>query len=131
MTTTYTALANRGERYWVIHVPEIEHYTQAKNLSEAEHMAVDLIASVLKKPSKSIAVDLDVTLPKKALRHLAAAAKKAEQAGLMQHEAALERRAAARVLRESGLTYPDIGIALGISYQRARQLVLEDPVTAG
>lgn len=131
MTTTYTALASRGERYWLIHVPEIDHYTQAKNLSEAEAMAIDLIASVLKKPSKSIAIELDIALPKKAVRHLAAAQKKAEQAGLMQNEAALERRAAARVLRDSGLTYTDIGIALGISYQRARQLVLEDPVAVG
>lgn len=131
MTTTYSALANRGERYWLIHVPEIDHYTQARNLSEAEDMAVDLISSVLKKPAKTIAVDLDITLPKKALRHLAAAQKKAEQAGIMQHEAALERRAAARVLRDSGLTYTDIGIALGISYQRARQLVLEDLAEAG
>lgn len=51
----------------------------------------------------------------------------ADQASRLQNDAALERRAAARVLRDTGLTYTDIGVALGISYQRARQLVLEDP----
>ncbi len=127
--TRYTALVTRGERFWLVHVPEIDHYTQARNLSEAEVMAVDLISSVLKKPARTIAVDLDVGLPKKAVRHLELAAKKAEQAGRLQNEAALERRAAARSLRDdNGLTYTDIGIALNISYQRARQLVLEDPV---
>lgn len=121
----YTALVTRGERFWLVHVPEIEHYTQARNLSEAETMAVDLISSVLKKPAKTISVALDIELPKKAVRHLELATKKAGQASQLQNEAALERRAAARVLRDSGLTYTDIGIALGISYQRARQLVLD------
>jgi len=125
MKTPYTALVTRGERFWLVHVPEIEHFTQARNLSEAEDMAKDLISSVLKKPVKTIAVELDIALPKKAVRHLALATKKAGQASQLQNEAALERRAAARVLRDSGLTYTDIGIALGISYQRARQLVLE------
>lgn len=129
MTAHYTALVTRGERYWLVHVPEIDHYTQARNLSEAETMAVDLIASVLKKPAKTIAVELDVGLPKKAVKHLELAVKKAEQAGRLQNEAALERRAAARSLRDdSGLTYTDIGIALNVSYQRARQLVLDDPI---
>ena len=129
MKAHYTALVTRGERYWLVHVPEIEHYTQARNLSEAETMAIDLIASVLKKPARTITVDLHIDLPKKAVKHLEMAVKKADQAGRLQNEAALERRAAARSLRyESGLTYTDIGIALDISYQRARQLVLDDPV---
>jgi ribonuclease HII len=128
MTATYTARATRGERFWVIHVPGVDHYTQARNLGEAEAMAVDLIATLLKKSPKNIAVDLEVDLPKKARRHLELAATKADQASRLQNDAALERRAAARVLRDTGLTYTDIGVALGVSYQRARQLVLEDPV---
>lgn len=130
MTAAYTAHVTRGERFWVVHVPDVEHYTQARNLGEAEAMAVDLIATLLKKSPKTITVALEIDLPKKALRHLEAAVKKADQASRLQNDAALERRAAARVLRDSGLTYTDIGVALGISYQRARQLVLEDPVAA-
>jgi hypothetical protein len=53
MPMTYTATATRGERYWIIHVAEIDSYTQARNLNEAELMARDLIASVL---------DIDVDL---------------------------------------------------------------------
>lgn len=127
--TTYTAHVTRGERWWIVHVPDIAHTTQARNLAEAEPMAIDLIATVLKRSPKTITVDLDIEIPAPARRHLATAAKKAEQSARLQNEAALERRAAARALRASGLTYTDIGITLGISYQRARQLVLEDPTT--
>ena len=48
MTAAYTAHVTRGERFWVVHVPDVEHYTQARNLGEAEAMAVDLIATLLK-----------------------------------------------------------------------------------
>jgi hypothetical protein len=40
-----------------------------------------------------------------------------------QAAAARERRIAARELKAKGLTVRDIGAALGISYQRAQQLV--------
>ncbi len=125
--TTHQAIVTRGDRYWIVHVPDIEHSTQARNLAEVEPMAIDLIATVLKKPARTITVQLDIKLPAPARRHLALAAKKADHSARLQNEAALERRAAARALRGTGLTYTDIGIALGVSYQRARQLVL-DPV---
>lgn len=123
---TYQALVTRGERYWLVHVPEIGQYTQARTLKEAEPMAKDLIATILKKPARSITVELEVELPKQARRHLDQAAKKSEQAAQLQSEAAGQRRVAARALRDSGMTFTDIGIALGVSYQRARQLVLND-----
>jgi hypothetical protein len=129
--TTYTATVTRGERWWLIHVPDIAHYTQARNLAEAEAMATDLIAAVLNKPARTITVNLNIELPAAARRHLALAAKKTDQAARLQRAAALARRAAARALRESGLTYADIGIALGVSHQRARELVLDDPAALG
>lgn len=125
--TEYRAVVTRGQRYWLVEIPELGQVTQARRLTEAEPMAIDLIASVLGKRAKSITVTLDIELPRIARRHLELAAKKTAQASRLQNEAALERRAAARALRDSRMSYTDIGIALGISYQRARQLVLEDP----
>ena len=45
-TTTYTVRAHRdGDRYWLVHVPEIDHYTQARNIAEIDTMDRDLIAT--------------------------------------------------------------------------------------
>ncbi len=42
--TTYHARVVRGDVFWLVHVPEIDHYTQARDLGEVEPMARDLIA---------------------------------------------------------------------------------------
>lgn len=47
MTTvgSYTARATRGDDgFWLVHVPEIGHYTQARTVAEIETMARDLVA---------------------------------------------------------------------------------------
>ncbi len=33
--TTYHARVVRGDVFWLVHVPEIDHYTQARNLGES------------------------------------------------------------------------------------------------
>jgi len=45
-----SAVASRGARYWLVHVPEIDEYTQARNDAEIEPMARDLIATWLNVP---------------------------------------------------------------------------------
>ncbi len=34
--TTYHARVSRGDVCWLVHIPEIDHYTQARNLGEVE-----------------------------------------------------------------------------------------------
>lgn len=42
--TVYHAQVSRDGKYWLVHVPEIGKYTQARNLGEVDAMARDLIA---------------------------------------------------------------------------------------
>ncbi|WP_084260281.1 hypothetical protein, partial [Mycobacterium avium] len=112
-----------GDRYWLVHVPELDQYTQARNLTEVEPMARDLIALLKEIPDDSFQLDVRIELPEHVRHHLELARKYSEDAARAQAESARERRAAARGLKARGLTVRDIGTALGISHQRAQQLL--------
>lgn len=121
--TTYQAKASRDGKYWLVYVPEIDKHTQARSLGEVEPMARDLIATWLDIEPDSFAVTPQVELPAEATRHLEQAAKYRMEAAEAQAEAAREYRFAALSLREKGLTVRDVGAALGVSFQRAQQLI--------
>ena len=121
--TTYQAKASRDGRYWLVYVPEIDKYTQARNLGEVESMARDLIATWLDVGPDTFVVCPEVELPAEATKHLELAAKCRREAAAAQAEAAREYRVAALSLREKGLTVRDVGVALGVSFQRAQQLI--------
>lgn len=121
--TTYRANVTRDGKYWLVHVPDIDKYTQARNLAEVEDMARDLIALWLEVPPATIAVHADIELPAVVSQHLQWADKYREEAAEAQASAAREYRAAAAELRAAGLTVRDVGKALGVSHQRAQQLL--------
>ena len=50
----YTARVTRDDRFWLIHVPEIDRFTQARHLREVEAMARDLIAGTLDEVDHSV-----------------------------------------------------------------------------
>lgn len=120
---TYHAVASRGERFWLVHITEIDQWTQARNLAEADLMARDLIAAWLEVPADSFDVVVDVELPAQVRRHLEEAARKRAEATNAQSASAREYRAAARELKAQGLTVRDIGKVLDVSHQRAQQLI--------
>jgi predicted RNase H-like HicB family nuclease len=57
--STYTAVATRREQVWIVHVPEIDQWTQARTDDEIGPMAQDLIAVWLDVPLDT--VDVKVT----------------------------------------------------------------------
>jgi hypothetical protein len=126
---TYTAVASRGERWWVVRVlglgndPDEGLPTQARTLAEVEPMARDLVALWLEAAPDSFDITVQVELPDSVNDHLRRAKKYADEAAHAQAEAASERRLAARDLKEAGLTVRDVGFALGVSHQRAQQLL--------
>jgi hypothetical protein len=54
--TTYDCTATRDGRFWLVHVPAIDKYTQARNVAEVETMARDLIATVTDSPIARVQV---------------------------------------------------------------------------
>jgi DNA-directed RNA polymerase specialized sigma24 family protein len=120
---TYSAVASRDGRFWLVHIPELDKYTQARNLVEVEPMARDLIALLLDVPEDSFQLGIKVELPDSVRHHMELAAKLRDEAAHAQAEAASEYRAAANELKADGLTVRDIGKALGVSHQRVQQLV--------
>lgn len=121
--TTYRAQVSRDGKYWLIYIPEIDKYTQARNLGEVEEIARDLIALWLEVPPVSVAIHPEIELPDGVQHHLEWADKYRAEAAESQAAAAREYRAAATVLKQGGLTVRDIGHVLGVSHQRAQQLV--------
>ncbi len=115
--------AVRDGRFWFLKSDDIENfYTQARNLSEIPVMAKDLAALLTERPESDFDVEVSFDTPEVTahLREATALAAKAEE---FKAESARERRAAALVLRRQGVTVRDIGTVLGVSHQRAQQLI--------
>ncbi|MEO6500880.1 MAG: hypothetical protein ABIQ09_03105, partial [Jatrophihabitantaceae bacterium] len=131
MTATYHARVERGEQLWLVSVPEIGRTTQARSLREVETMARDLIAVMEQVLPDSFQLVTDVVFPASPRAHWERAADLRAAAAATQAEAAAEARAAASELAAMGLTVRDIGMVLGVSFQRAQQLLAESPPPRG
>ncbi|HVB45578.1 MAG TPA: type II toxin-antitoxin system HicB family antitoxin [Streptosporangiaceae bacterium] len=122
---TYHAEVDRDGRVWRVRVPEVQRTTQARNLREVEPMARDLIAIMDDIPADSFSLDVTITLPADVQQELERSAALRQEAARSQAAAAAAARGAARRLRDQGLPLQDVGQALGVSFQRAKQLIDE------
>jgi hypothetical protein len=122
---TYHARAERGDRYWLVHVREVDRWTQARHLRELEAMARDLVAVMREVDPDSFKLEISYHLPESVERHLAEAARLRRESDAAKSAAAAESRAAARELLESGMPLRDAARLLGVSYQRVHQLAEE------
>jgi hypothetical protein len=122
---TYHAEVDRDGKFWRVRVPEVARTTQARTLREVEAMARDLIAIMDEVPGDSFGLDVHITLPEDVQAELERSAALREQAARSQAQAAQLSRQAARRLHDQGLPLRDVGQALGVSFQRAKQLVDE------
>ncbi len=117
------AYAPRDGRFWVIEVPETGQTTQARTTADAEAMARDLISVMLDVPPNTYAVSMHCVLPAGVVEHLDRAERLRNEAAHANSAAAADVRRAAAELRDSGLALLDIGRVMGVTYQRAGQLV--------
>ena len=122
---TYQAEVDRDGKVWRVRVPEVARTTQARTLREVESMARDLIAIMDNIPADSFDLDVALTLPADVQAELDRSAELRDQAARSQAQAAQSARRAARRLRDQGLPLQDVGKALGVSFQRAKQLIDE------
>jgi len=55
---TYHATVQRGERFWLVYVAELDRWTQARHDGEIELMARDLVATMLEIPADSFEMEI-------------------------------------------------------------------------
>lgn len=120
----YEVTVTRDGKWWMVHIPEIDGLTQARRLAEAGDMAREYVAAATGQELAEIEVDVQVTSVAgidvdSRLRAIDDERARAKE---------LERRAsedAARLAKELAKEIPlrDVGAVLGVSYQRAHQLV--------
>lgn len=127
---TYQITAAREGRWWIVDVPEIDYRTQARTLSEVEHMGRDLIATMEDVAPDSFNVAVTVTMPADIEAQLDEATRLEHEAREVAARAARDRRSAARALRDAyGLPAADVAAVLGVTRARAYQL-LDEKATA-
>lgn len=121
----YTAVVTREGRGWVVDVVGVGA-TQARNLAEAQDMAIDLIAITRQMPASAIVVDLRTQLDPDLdaeVRQARAAIEELEQR--QQSVASASRSVARKLVRSAGLTGRDAAVVLGVSPQRVSQLLAD------
>jgi hypothetical protein len=121
--SAYTAICERVGKWWEITVPELPSggVTQAKRLDQAEETVRSLVH--LMTDDWPTSVRLEVRVPSGLGEAVGRARELREKAEAEAKESAALARDAARGLAAGGLSVRDIGTILGISYQRAHQLL--------
>ncbi|MEY9852991.1 hypothetical protein ABH923_002669 [Leifsonia sp. EB41] len=132
LMSTFTVTAERTAKWWVLQAVEAPGaISQVARLDQVAQIK-EALAFVTGESEEDIEIDVRLSLPAAAeVAHRLAVERRAE-AAQANREAAYYARLTARELASSGLSVRDIGTILGVSYQRAHQLVtaeLDPPET--
>jgi hypothetical protein len=122
--TIYHVEASRAGRWWALQC--VEHpaaFSQVTRLEKAEAMAREAIAFVADEDPSTFEVEVVPMLPTEYATQLASAAEARQLAQEANSAAAAHSREAARALARAGLSVRDIGTVMGVSHQRAAQLL--------
>lgn len=121
----YKAEVTRDGKWWMIAIPELDGLTQARRLGEVEKMAREFIAVETGTPIAKVAVDVDIKVD--ALDDITGRAneirKERQEAERLEAHALAEAKKLAHELAEQRVPVRDIGEVLGVTFQRASQLV--------
>jgi predicted RNase H-like HicB family nuclease len=121
---TYGVSAERDGRWWFVRVPEVPGaITQARRLDQVEAMAREVVSLLLEVAPDSFDLEVRPAVPDEVRAELVRARELQREAERTQAEAAALVRDVARRLRAQGLTVADVGAVLGVSFQRASQLL--------
>lgn len=118
--TVHRATVERDGRFWLVKVEGVGA-TQARRLGELEAMTIDLIEVVTGEHDPTVVYEF--RLPQRVRSHLDRADRLRATEAKARSEAAAEVRAAARELHDGGISARDVGRVLGVSPQRAHQLL--------
>lgn len=120
---TLEAVAMKDGKWWEISIPELDQVTSTKKLSEVQEYADSLAAAILDVPEGAVTVNVTYELPEAAKKEWAKAREETDKARELSMSAAEHTRRVVRGLHAEGYTVRDIEKVLGISFQRASQLL--------
>lgn len=124
MMSTYRVTAERTPTgWWVLEAPEVGAVSQTRRLDQVDDEMREAIAYLAGVPEDSFEIEVAPQIPQEAQTAMAHVEQLRDEAQRANHEAAEEYRRAARVLADATLTVRDIGHVMGISHQRAQQLI--------
>lgn len=129
MNRHYKAEIVRDDKWWMVHIPEIDGLTQARRLSEAAKMGREYIALATDTPISDIAVDIvSVTVPGIGNVAIRASTIREHRDAVQAAAAAAnqEARDYAAALTAAGVPVRDAAELLGVSPQRISQLTEQD-----
>lgn len=124
--SSYTATVTREGKWWMVRVAGMSGLTQARHLAEAHEMAREFIAVSLDEPIDGIEVKVAVVSAgrvadiDKILERIRA---ERDTAAELERKAQRDAIELARALVAEDIPLRDVGAILGISHQRAHQLV--------
>lgn len=119
----YKVTAWPSGNFWLLEVAGLSQNTQARSVKEIDVMVRDFIACSVGGSPDSVSYELRYLLPTDVNEALDEAARLREVADKARKDAAQASTRAAKILQEQGFKVRDIGAALGISFQRAQQLL--------
>ena len=126
-TTTYTAVCTREGKWWVVHVPEIDHSTQARRLDQVPEIVADLVSLFTDLDPADVNVEVTVAWSEALAARVAEVEAARADAEARAAAATDLRLALAADLTREGLSVRDVARVLGISHQRVAQLLARHP----
>lgn len=119
-----TAVAERSGGWWAVRVLQLPGvFTQARRLDQVSALVEDAVSAFLDIPASDIKVEVRPKLAIEITRRLDEAREERRHADQLASAAADKLRQVARALADEGLPERDIGSILGVSHQRAHQLL--------
>ena len=122
----FTATVVREGKWWMVSIPELDGLTQARRLSEAAAMAREFVAATLDTSVEEVAVILEVRQVggiRDVQSELDRIREERSRAERLEKQAIADSISLARSLANEEVPLRDIGTILGVSHQRAHQLV--------
>ncbi|MCU1482855.1 MAG: HicB family toxin-antitoxin system [Subtercola sp.] len=123
---TFDAVATREGKWWMVSIPAIDGLTQARRLSDAGQMACEYVAAALEVPLEDVGVEVTVDSVGDVdgiVSTLEQIRKERVEAEALEREATIAASNLAKRLALQHVPLRDIGTVLGVSHQRAHQLV--------
>lgn len=123
--TNYRAEVTRDGKWWMVSIPELDGLTQARRLGETEQMAREFIAVTTGQPIEEVSVELTINVPgvENAGTRADAIRRERAEAAALEARAIAESKRLAQDLAAKSVPVRDIGEILGVTFQRASQLV--------